>query len=93
VFHSAAYHRNLRKHGVRFGDACRVFDDQNAMMAFDGVVRGEERWRAIGRIDASTVVVVAHASRRKDGAEVIRIISARRASREESNRYESQVFL
>jgi uncharacterized DUF497 family protein len=84
---------NQRKHGVRFRDACRVFDDPNALMALDGTQRGEERWRAIGRIDAATVVVVAHAVRRKDGVEVIRIISARRASREESNRYEAQVFL
>jgi uncharacterized DUF497 family protein len=85
--------RNQRKHGVSFQKASRVFDDPNALMALDGVEGSEERWRAIGRVDATTVVVVAHAVRIRAGNEVIRIISARRASQQESDRYEEQVFL
>ena len=84
--------RNQRKHGVAFKQACRVVDDPNALMALDGVAHAEERWRAIGRVDAATVVVVAHAIRVRAGGEVIRIISARRASQQESKRYEAQVF-
>jgi hypothetical protein len=85
--------RNQRKHGVSFQEASRVFDDPNALMALDGVERAEERWRAIGRVDATAVVVVAHAVRIRAGTEVIRIISARKASQQESDRYEEQVFL
>jgi uncharacterized DUF497 family protein len=84
--------RNQRKHGVRFQDARRVFDDPNALMALDDVERGEERWRAIGRVDAITVVVVAYAVRIRAETEAIRIISARKASQEEFDRYEAQTF-
>jgi hypothetical protein len=84
--------RNQRKHGVAFRQACRVFDDPNALMALDSIEHGEERWRAIGRVEADAVVVVAHAVHMRAGTEVIRIISARRASQQESERYEAQVF-
>jgi uncharacterized DUF497 family protein len=84
--------RNLAKHGVAFEDAVRVFDDPFALMLQDRVEQGEERWHAIGRAGIHLVVVVAHTVRRRAGADVIRIISARRALRYERQRYEDQTY-
>ena len=79
---------NERKHGVRFDEAVLVFDDPFALFLQDRVEGGEIRWQAIGRSSALMVVLVAHAIREQDTDEVIRIISARRATRKERTRYE-----
>lgn len=83
---------NRRKHRVSFETAQRVFDDPNALMKPNRVEGGEERWQAIGRADAETVLVVAHVVRDKEGTEVIRIISARHALRHEREKYESEAY-
>jgi uncharacterized DUF497 family protein len=82
--------RNLAKHGVSFEQASRVFDDPFALMMQDRVEHGEERWQAIGRAGTYLVIVVAHTVRHSAGDDVIRIISARRALRQERQRYEDQ---
>jgi uncharacterized DUF497 family protein len=82
--------RNLAKHGVSFEQASRVFDDPFALMLQDRVEQGEERWQAIGRAGTYLVIVVAHTVRRSAGDDIIRIISARRALRQERQRYEDQ---
>lgn len=84
--------RIRRKHGVSFADACKVFDDPCALMLQDRFEGGEERWQAIGRAGVSLVVVVAHTYRVEDGSETIRIISARRALRVETSKYEDQAY-
>jgi len=84
--------RNRRKHGIDFATATRVFNDPNALMAYDGVAAGEDRWRAIGRTSSHAVAVVAYSLRGAADSEVIRVISARWATKEESQRYEAQVF-
>ena len=82
---------NLRKHKVGFATASRVFADPLRMTALDRVVDGEIRWRTIGIVEGFVPLVVAHTWQEKDdGTGIIRIISARRAGREERRRYEEE---
>jgi len=76
--------RNLRKHGIDFETAILVFEDPYSMAVLDRVVYGEERWQTIGVAGDVTVVVVAHTL----SEEVIRIISARKATPQERRSYE-----
>lgn len=80
---------NLRKHGIRFVDAARVFDDPFAVAAQDRIENGEQRWQTVGMVDGYLLLLVAHTVRFEDeGIEVVRIISARRVDRAERKRYE-----
>lgn len=79
---------NRRKHGVSFELAMRVFADPYALSQQDRIEGGEYRWKTIGMIEGTLVLVVAHADREEDGIEIIRIISARRADTRERRRYE-----
>jgi uncharacterized DUF497 family protein len=78
--------RNLRKHDVSFGDACRVFDDP---LALDGIDDredyGEERSNIIG-MAGDRLLLVTYTLR---GGEV-RIISARPAEPNERRRYNAE---
>ncbi|RRH90007.1 BrnT family toxin [Mesorhizobium tamadayense] len=78
---------NLRKHGVSFETAVRVFSDPLALTEQDRIEDGEYRWQTIGTVDGLLVLLVAHADREEQGIEVIRIISARRATTRERRRY------
>lgn len=79
---------NLRKHGIRFEGAAQVFFDEFALAAQDREVEGEPRWQTIGMVEGVIVLVVAHTVRDEGQDEVIRIISARRATRKERKFYE-----
>ena len=80
---------NERKHRVSFEDAIYVFDDPHALFELDRTDEfGESRWHAIGRIAEVMVVLVAHTIREEAGDEIVRVISARRATRQERKRYE-----
>ena len=79
---------NHAKHKVSFELASLVFADPLHMIKFDRIVDGEERWHAMGSIMGRHVLVVAHTYRNKENEEVIRIISARRASSHEKRHYE-----
>ena len=80
---------NRRKHGIAFEDAMLVFDDPHALFEQDrSDESGEPRWQAIGLAGGLAVVLVAHTLREEGQDEVIRLISARRATRNERNRYE-----
>ena len=81
---------NLRKHGVSFPIAARVFSDPYALVEQDRIENGEERWQTIGVVDGIVMLLVAHTVREQDDVEVIRIISARRADRKERRRYEKE---
>jgi uncharacterized DUF497 family protein len=80
---------NLRKHGIAFDDAARVFFDPLAIRKQDRIVDGEERWQIIGVVEHFKLLVVAHTTTDDEsGEEIIRIISARKAERHERRRYE-----
>jgi len=80
---------NERKHGVKFEDAIHVFDDPYALFEQDRTdQRRELRWQAVGLVAGVMVLVVVHAVRGDDQDEIVRLISARRATRKERTRYE-----
>jgi uncharacterized DUF497 family protein len=80
--------RNVARHGIRFETATLVFEDSQALSDLDRVVDGEERWQTIGRIGALTILV-AHTWWEENGEDVIRLISARRATSAERKSYEA----
>lgn len=82
---------SYRKHGIRFGDAAWVFDDPLAVSVPDRIENGEQRWQTVGLVGGCLLLPVAHTVRfdvTGVEAEVIRIISARRADRNERKHYE-----
>ena len=81
---------NQRKHGVSFEEALNVFDDPRALVEQDRTddETGELRWRALGLVEGMVLLLVAHTVREEYQDEVIRLISARRATRMERHRYE-----
>jgi uncharacterized DUF497 family protein len=79
---------NQRKHGVRFEDAMLVFADPYALADQDRIEGGEVRWQTLGLAGGIVLVLVAHAVRNEVQDEIIRIISARKAVREERTRYD-----
>jgi uncharacterized DUF497 family protein len=81
---------NLRKHGVSFQTAARVFTDPYALAELDRIENGEERWQTIGVVEGVLMLMVAYIVREQDDIEVIRIISARLANRRERRRYEEE---
>lgn len=82
---------NQAKHGVSFETACQVFEDPRALSVQNRHEAGEERWQTIGLIGGVVVLLVAHTYRATDEDEVIRIISARRATKRERQRYEQGI--
>ena len=80
---------NLGKHGVSFTLARRVFADPMHMSEQDRVEGGELRWLTIGLVDGALLILVAHTIHDLEGGgEIVRIISARRATKRERRRYE-----
>jgi uncharacterized DUF497 family protein len=83
---------NLRKHGIDFEDAKRVFYDPLRTTGIEGNDHGETRWRTTGEIGGLVVVVVSHTLHEtlesEEEVEIVRIISARKATRRERRRYE-----
>jgi hypothetical protein len=76
---------NQRKHGISFEEARTVFHDDRALLR-DDPDEDEERFVLLGLSATLRTLVVCHCHRRRD--EVIRIISARRAHKEERAEYE-----
>ena len=76
---------NRKKHGVSFEEAARVFFDPLHLSIQDRVEGDEQRWQTLGMVDGVTILLVAHLfieeGPESPGFEVIRIISARRATR------------
>jgi uncharacterized protein len=60
----------------------------------DRIEDGEQRWQTVGAVQGFVILVVAHTTMEKDAdggpAEVICIISARRATPRERRRYENE---
>jgi uncharacterized DUF497 family protein len=77
---------NIAKHGIGFDEARRVFSDPNVIIREDRVIEGEERLHAIGYVDR--VLLVVHTVREEGLGAIIRIISARKATRSERRLYE-----
>lgn len=83
---------NLKKHRVSFEAAQTVFDDPFHLSILDARSRGEERWVTIGQTASQKVLVVVHTYRIiEDHREMIRIVSARKATPKEARQYEEGI--
>lgn len=77
---------NKRKHKLTFEEASTVFADPLSLTIPDTVHSiGEDRFITIGTSAKNRLIVVVHT----DNEDVIRIISARRASVNETKQYEN----
>ena len=82
---------NLEKHGVSFRLAASVFRDPLALTIFDDEhSEREERWVTLGRAESQQTLLVVHTWRWIEPAGIkVRIISARKANRDEIRDYEN----
>jgi hypothetical protein len=78
---------NILKHGFSFADAWAIFDAPMLLDIDERTDYGEERWIGIGLLQARIVVVVYT----ETNDDTIRIISLRKALRNERDAYE-QIF-
>ena len=81
---------NIRKHGFDFIDAERVFSGTFPMFAHLDTREsyGEDRWQGIGILDGFVVVVIVFTEPRTN---IIRIISMRKATKNERTDYEKRI--
>lgn len=82
-FYPAKARANLRKHGVSFSHAEQALRDLIAVTIEDPDAMGEQRFVTLGMDALGRVLVVVHTQRE----ERTRVISARKASRGESEQY------
>ena len=79
---------NKKKHGISFEDAVYVFSDKNQLSIYDDEnSEKEDGWITLGVARIGKVLVVVHTERKKHEANVIRIISARKATKNEIKQY------
>ena len=79
--------RNDRKHGVSFSEALTVFKDTLSLTYPDiDHSTGEDRFLIIGLSSSGNVLVISHTFRN----DVVRIISARKATKKERSFYEKE---
>lgn len=77
---------NKAKHGVSFEEACTTFYDENAVMIADPEhSQEEERFILLGFSAMARMLMVCHCYRGAD--DIVRIISARKASKREIQQY------
>jgi hypothetical protein len=78
---------NKRKHGLSFEEASEVFGDENAIL-FDDPDHSieEDRFLIIGAVKSTKICIVSHCYRDNDN--VIRLISAREATKDERTIYQ-----
>lgn len=82
--------RNRRKHGIWFEEAQSVFDDSHGRLFYDPEhSEDEERFILLGVSSAARILVVVHCYKESDS--LIRIISARKATKKEARLYEEGI--
>ncbi len=79
--------QNEKKHGISFEEAQTAFYDENARLTPDpDHSQDEDRYILLGLSAVLRVLIVCHVYRQND--EVIRIISARKATKREQQQYQ-----
>ncbi len=79
---------NIRKHGLDFADAWQVFENPLLSKLDDRENYGEDRWIGVGMMSNGVVVVLVFTEKKH---ETIRIISMRKATKNERTRYEKAI--
>lgn len=83
---------NRKKHRISFQTAIEVFDDPFFLTRPDWHEKAEQRFQTLGRIGNLVILLVVHTWRQDEGEEILRIISARKATPRERKRYEEAEF-
>jgi uncharacterized protein len=79
---------NRNKHKVSFTEACYVFADEYLLNLFDDEhSEDEDRWITIGQTPGNKILVVIHTYRKTKDKETVRIISARKVTKNEEKQY------
>ncbi|MBU8901841.1 MAG: BrnT family toxin [Victivallales bacterium] len=79
---------NIQKHGITFEQASYVFADPFALNLYDSEhSENEDRWVLLGKSLNRTLLLVIHTFRDNDNIEFVRIISARKATKRETQFY------
>jgi uncharacterized DUF497 family protein len=82
---------NIKKHGISFEQACYVFSDPFALNKYDEKHSHEEdRWVLLGKALNEIILVVIHTFKITDDIELVRIISARKATKSEQQTYQQR---
>ena len=82
---------NIQKHDVNFEQATYVFADPYALNKYDDEHSQEaDRRLMLGKSFNEVILVVVHTFRNEDGLELVRIISARKATVKEREAYENR---
>ena len=80
---------NIQKHGISFEEASSVFYDEEALLRDDpDHSDDEDRFIILGMSAFANLLVVCHCYRESD--EIIRLISARKATKKETKQYEEK---
>lgn len=80
---------NIQKHGITFEQASYVFSDPYALNKYDEEhSEDEDRWLLLGKSMNEVILVVVHTFKDQGGIELARIISARKATKNESREYQ-----
>jgi uncharacterized DUF497 family protein len=77
---------NIKKHGIDFIDATKIFAGYTLTIGDDRYDYGEERFVTFGVLDGRVVVVV-----HTENDHLIRVISIRKATKNEEEEYLSQI--
>ena len=81
---------NISKHHVSFEEASTVFYDENALVRDDpDHSEAEDRFLILGFSASANMLIVSHCYREDDN--IIRIISARRATKNETKQYNDRM--
>ncbi|MBE9525721.1 MAG: BrnT family toxin [Proteobacteria bacterium] len=83
---------NERKHGITFEEAKSVFYDELAVQFYDSDSSqlGDDRFLILGVSSKNRILMICHCEREPD--EVIRIISARKATKNEQGFYKGDIL-
>ncbi len=81
---------NIQKHSLSFKLASLVFDDPLHLSKLERAENNEERWQTVGNIGGQLIILVAHTYKTENNEEIIRIISARKATKFERKAYEDR---
>ena len=75
---------------MSFETAPLDFDEPFHISVRDQQEHGEEPWTSVGMVGSVVLLVVVHTNGDVNGEEIIRIISARKATKSERHRYQNE---
>ena len=83
--------KNIEKHGISFDEASSVFYDDFAVQFYDveHSELEEDRFLILGISNSSRLLMVCHCE--KESGEILRIISARKATKNEQKFYKGDL--